>query len=316
MRTLRIHPTSKGAASQKGSQTLLKILSAARDVFIENGYGEFNLKRVSERCGLARGNVTYYFPSRDDLLQALLQAVIGGYTWDFDHIMADEETSAEDKFVAIVRLIVEDLGTRETSIFFPELWALANRSGYAAVEMEQLYADARKYLVELIAEINPDLSPDEQQAVALFCSAALEGTDTLRRTRSGAPGDAFRRSPTSPRTRSWKRSAPWVGASSVRPSPPPRSRRLGNGAGRRRAPSLADAERDPLAEEQDQHEPVDERVHESPLGQPQQVNPGRDGRRVDQPVQGTPAAAQTALPTPCRRPRPAESTAPAPRNRR
>ena len=175
MRTLRIHPTSKGAASQKGRQTLLKILSAARDVFIENGYGEFNLKRVSERCGLARGNVTYYFPSRDDLLQALLQAVIGGYTWDFDHIMANEETSAEDKFVAIVRLIVEDLGTRETSIFFPELWALANRSGYAAMEMEQLYADARKYLVELIAEINPDLSPDEQQAVALFCSAALEG---------------------------------------------------------------------------------------------------------------------------------------------
>lgn len=175
MRTLRIHPASKGAASQKGRQTLLKILSAARDVFIENGYGEFNLKRVSERCGLARGNVTYYFPSRDALLQALLRAVISGYTWDFDHIMGDEETSAEDKFVAIVRLIIEDLGTRETSIFFPELWALANRSDYAAMEMEQLYADARKYLVDLIAEINPGLSLDGQQAVALFCSAALEG---------------------------------------------------------------------------------------------------------------------------------------------
>lgn len=175
MRTLRIHPASKGAASQKGRQTLLKILSAARDVFIENGYGEFNLKRVSERCGLARGNVTYYFPSRDDLLQALLRAVISGYTWDFDHIMADEEISAEGKFVAIVRLIIEDLGTRETSIFFPELWALANRSGYAAMEMEQLYSDARRYLVDLIAEINPDLGPDGQQAVALFCSAALEG---------------------------------------------------------------------------------------------------------------------------------------------
>ena len=62
MRTLRLNPDTKGAVSQKGRQTLLKILTAARDVFIENGYGEFNLKRVSEQCGLARGNVTYYFP--------------------------------------------------------------------------------------------------------------------------------------------------------------------------------------------------------------------------------------------------------------
>ena len=130
---------------------------------------------MSEQCGLARGNVTYYFPNRDALLQELLRAVISGYTWDFDHIMADTETSAEDKFVAIVRLIVEDLGTQETSIFFPELWALANRSDYAALEMERLYADARSYLVDLIAEINPDLGPDAREAVALFVSAALEG---------------------------------------------------------------------------------------------------------------------------------------------
>ncbi len=175
MRNLRIQPGSKGAASEKGQQTILKILSAARDVFIENGYGAFNLKRVSERCGLARGNVTYYFPSRDALLQALLRAVISGYTWDFDHIMADPKATPEAKFVEIVRLIVEDLGTRETSIFFPELWALANRSDYAAAEMDRLYADARRYLVDLIAEINPSLGPDARQAVALFISAALEG---------------------------------------------------------------------------------------------------------------------------------------------
>ena len=175
MRTLIIDEAIKGAASPKGKQTILKILTAAQDVFIENGYGAFNLKRVSERCGLARGNVTYYFPNRDALLQALLRAVISGYTWDFDHIVADTETSADEKFVAIVRLIVEDLGTQETSIFFPELWALANRSDYAAAEMERLYADARRYFVDLISEINPDLDADATQAVALFCSASLEG---------------------------------------------------------------------------------------------------------------------------------------------
>ena len=130
---------------------------------------------MSEKCGLARGNVTYYFPSRDALLQELLRAVISGYTWDFDHIMVRTDTSAEEKFVAIVRLIVEDLSTRETAMFFPELWALANHSDYAAKEMERLYSDARTYLVDLIAEINPGLKGQDREAVALFVSAALEG---------------------------------------------------------------------------------------------------------------------------------------------
>ena len=175
MRSLRISPDCKDVASPKGRQTILKILTAARDIFIENGYSEFNLKKVSEKCGLARGNVTYYFPNRDALLQALLWSVISEYTWDFDHIMARTDASAEEKFVIIVRRITEDLGTRETAMFFPELWALANHSDYAATEMERLYSLARTYLVDLIAEINPGLKPADREAVALFVSAALEG---------------------------------------------------------------------------------------------------------------------------------------------
>jgi len=175
MRDLSLIPEMVDDISEKGQHTVLHILSAARDVFINDGYGAFSIQKVAKKCKLARGNITYYFPSRDKLLHALLRAVIAGYMQDFDHIMAQADTNAEEKFVAIVTLIMEDLGTRETAIFFPELWALANHNKDAAHEMKQLYDKARKYLVDLIKEINPSLNAREAENVGLYVSATMEG---------------------------------------------------------------------------------------------------------------------------------------------
>ena len=81
----------------------------------------------------------------------------------------------EEKLAAIVSLIAEDLGTAETSVFFPELWALANHNETAAQEMKRLYDDARCHIVSLIRTINPKLDGDDAQSLGLFISASLEG---------------------------------------------------------------------------------------------------------------------------------------------
>ena len=174
MRAFKIVPDTENNLSKKGRDTLLTILSAARDAFIDNGYGAFSLQAVAERSGLARGNVTYYFANRDELLAALLRAIISGYMWDFDHIVA-EDLPNEEKLAKIISLIVEDLGTRETSDFFPELWALANHNETAAEEMKRLYDEARRHIVILIKQINDTLSHNDAEALGLFISASLEG---------------------------------------------------------------------------------------------------------------------------------------------
>lgn len=174
MRAFKIIPDISGNLSKKGQDTLLTILSAARDVFIESGYGAFSLKAVAEKTGLARGNVTYYFANRDELLAALLRAIINGYMWDFDHIVAADGPN-EEKLAKIIRLVIEDLGTKETSDFFPELWALANHNEIAAQEMKRLYDDARRHIVGLVKRINTKLSNDDAEALGLFISASMEG---------------------------------------------------------------------------------------------------------------------------------------------
>jgi AcrR family transcriptional regulator len=175
MRDLNLSPPSDGHKSAKGRSTKSIILKAALEIFIEHGYGEFSIQKVAARCSLSRGNVSYHYPTRDDLLHGMVDAVLQGYIDDFDDISKDAGLSAAEKFVSIIEMIMSDLGTKETSVFFPELWALSNHNAYALAELNKMYQRARAHLIELIGAINPALSKTDRELVGVFISASIEG---------------------------------------------------------------------------------------------------------------------------------------------
>lgn len=175
MRDLQLTPKIPRSKSAKGRETQQLIIETALRIFIDHGYGEFSIQKVAHSCGLSRGNVSYYYPTKNALLHSLLQAVVQGYVDEFDEVAADETLSPEEKFLSIIDMIMKDLGTRETSHFFPELWALSNRSKIAMTEMNTLYKKAREHLVELLRPINPRLNARERELVGLFISASMEG---------------------------------------------------------------------------------------------------------------------------------------------
>lgn len=175
MRHVDLTPQNGNSKSPKGRETQRVILETALQIFLEYGYGSFSIQKVSEYCGLSRGNVSYYYPTRNALLHDLLQAVVSGYTAEFEEVSRDETLNAEEKFLKIIEMIMMDLSTPETTSFFPELWALANHDEDAKREMELLYRSARIHLTELLKDINPSLTEKERELFGLFVSAAMEG---------------------------------------------------------------------------------------------------------------------------------------------
>lgn len=163
------------AAFSKGQERVLKILQSARELMISGGYHNLTLRKVAAGAGISVGNLNYYYSNKKDLLRDLLDTVIASYVEEFDKVRQGAGQSPDDQFVAIVKFIIEDLGTQETTNFFPELWALANHDSYAAERMDELYIKARIVLNELIASLNPALSEEEREQVALFVSASMEG---------------------------------------------------------------------------------------------------------------------------------------------
>ena len=174
---LSLNPNTDGghSLSRKGNDTKKFILETALEVLIAHGYGEFSIQKVAQHCGMSRGNVSYYYPTRSSLLSGLLEAVIKGYIEEFDRVVIDERRSPEEKFVKIIEFIMDDLTTEETSKFFPELWALANRNEDAERQMRVIYEQARAHITSLLAELNPALGEEERTLVGLFISASIEG---------------------------------------------------------------------------------------------------------------------------------------------
>jgi AcrR family transcriptional regulator len=170
---LKIAPRDGGYA--RGQDGFEQILRAALSLLVEHGSSALTLRRIAAESGMNVGNLNYYFRSKDDLIRELLNAVISSYEDSFDAIMHEPGATAEERLEKLVTLILEDITTKKTTRFFPELWVLSNHDRFVQDRMEELYDRARVSLNELIAEINPALPEDERETLALFISASMEG---------------------------------------------------------------------------------------------------------------------------------------------
>ena len=160
-------PANRGR-SGKGQHTALAILLAAEQLIIDEGYHNFSLRKVAAAADLTLGNLQYYFPSKDSLLKAMLDNCIERYLDRFETIRTAAGQDPEAQFVGLITEIIRDLNSRRTTVFFPEVWSLANHDDHATGFMDAMYDRYRAVLVEVIAQLNPSLSPDQQRRLAIF----------------------------------------------------------------------------------------------------------------------------------------------------
>lgn len=150
-------------------------MTAARDVLVEEGYPRLTMRNVADRADITVGNLSYYYANKEDLLHDLLEAVIQGYVEDFDRIAQNPARTPEERLEDMIRFVVGDLATKETTGFFPALWALANHNEFAAKEMSNVYEVERDAFSRVIAILRPDLGKKDRDLLALFISASIEG---------------------------------------------------------------------------------------------------------------------------------------------
>lgn len=159
----------------KGYETRELILRTALHILIEEGYRAMSMRRIAAACGMRLGNLTYHYPTREDLVQELLNAVISSYELEFGAIVHAPDLLPEVRLARLCSLIIEDVGSKKTTRLFPELWALANHDPFVYDRVHELYDRARAPLVEIIAEMRPDLTETVRFDLALFISASMEG---------------------------------------------------------------------------------------------------------------------------------------------
>jgi AcrR family transcriptional regulator len=159
----------------KGYETRELILRQALHILIEEGYRAMSMRRVATACGMRLGNLTYHYPTREDLVRELLGAVISSYEVEFAAIVHAPGVPPEERMARLCGLIIDDIASKKTTRLFPELWALANHDAFVYERVHELYDRARAPLVEIIAELRPDLCEADWFDLALFISSSMEG---------------------------------------------------------------------------------------------------------------------------------------------
>lgn len=167
-------PTSSTGKFSKGRNSAERILQHATDVLIDSGYHNFSLRKVASAAGVRLGHLQYYFPTKAKLVEAMLDRTIQAYLDEFERIRVEGGTPHE-QFYAIIRSVITDLGTRQTTVFFPELWSLANHETGIDNLMDTMYGKYRNVLRDIVRDVNPDLSENQAARLALFMSSSMEG---------------------------------------------------------------------------------------------------------------------------------------------
>ena len=81
--------------------TRQRILDAAADLFIEQGYAGTSVRDISERMGMTKGSLYYHFASKEDVLNALVTPLIE----DLDAFISDASAVARADAGLIERLV-------------------------------------------------------------------------------------------------------------------------------------------------------------------------------------------------------------------
>jgi AcrR family transcriptional regulator len=106
----------------KGKERVEKILNAAKNVLVKEGYGGLTMRNVALGAGTTVGNLQYYYADKDRLLHDMLEYMVTGFFEDFSAILQDPKRMAEEKLVATSRVHIRRVFSGGQSSI--ELWAV------------------------------------------------------------------------------------------------------------------------------------------------------------------------------------------------
>ena len=99
-----MHP---GAKTSKSAATRERIMEAATDLMVERGGTGFQIGEVSERCGMSKGALYYYFADKGALVQAIFDRSMEGLVSDVETVVA-QAPSARASILGLVEAVALD----------------------------------------------------------------------------------------------------------------------------------------------------------------------------------------------------------------
>ena len=159
--------------SARGEETKKRILAAARSLLAQGGVDRFTTRRVASVAGISHGQCHYHFPTKRDLILALIEDARSDWVDPLtEH--ASATTSVEERMRVIIDWIAEP-ATADVMRVHQTLYTFALDDDEIRSKLAAEYADWRNTFVDLFEELQETLDLRELEAELVggaFASAA------------------------------------------------------------------------------------------------------------------------------------------------
>lgn len=156
-----------------------RILDGAEIVLRRHGYAGFSTRRVAEEAEIALGNLTYHFPTKPELVRALIDRLMSRYLDRFQVVLRTPDRGVE----ALVRWLLEESVAEEAMWLFRELWAMALHDDVVREAIDDFYDELMAKVVATLEAAYPKADPLAVRDLVQFIALMSEGSSVLYGTR-------------------------------------------------------------------------------------------------------------------------------------
>ncbi|WP_406499631.1 TetR family transcriptional regulator [Streptomyces sp. NBC_00846] len=168
------------ATTTKGAQRRALILDATEKILFESGYGELTMRAVAVTAQARLGHVQYYFPSRTELIDAVLRRTLDRSLDRLAPLFTDAAAHTPPDAEGLIRQLLAEHDDPRLVRVYAELWALAGRDEAVAAVLRTFYGEYQDHVAGFLRIRNPALPDTVCQARARVFTALIEGAALFR----------------------------------------------------------------------------------------------------------------------------------------
>ena len=168
-----------GATTDKGNARMGAILEEAKNILVEEGFAELSFRNIAKRVGIKVGNVTYYFPTRERLMEELAAYIFNRWDAGFRRRVPEHLTDGLEIFDYSIRYMIEENKRHRTNALLQEMWAMASHSDVVMRMLDVFYTKMREWIDSMLAQVNPALPVRSRRVRAALMTSQIEGLMVL-----------------------------------------------------------------------------------------------------------------------------------------
>ncbi|GAB2581329.1 hypothetical protein GCM10027168_12530 [Streptomyces capparidis] len=172
-------PPRTAGGTGKGTERRARLLDTAERILAESGHTALTMRAVATAAGVRLGHLQYYFPSRADLVAAVLARALDRSLQRLAPLLAPAADGAPSPEPLVRRLLAEQDDPRLVRTF-AEVWAMAGRDEAVAEAVHGFYRDYQARVAAFIRSRDPGLPEERCRARAAVFTMLVEGASLFR----------------------------------------------------------------------------------------------------------------------------------------